>query len=124
MENLSRISLCDLMQPMLHLGCQANGLSWTILSHFKPLEEIIQADLIPVTGCPPPNDCEQDLLALPARLSGIVLMNPTSISDEFKASLKVINLKSETGTRHTYEVMAEKISEIFLWTYREEWLCK
>ena len=43
-----------------------------------------------LTGRPPPNTSERDLLALPARLGGIALANPTKLSDtEFSASVKI-----------------------------------
>jgi len=47
--------------------------------------------LIPaLTGQPPPNDELRHLLALPARLGGIALTNPTSHADvEFSASTKI-----------------------------------
>ena len=57
----------------------------------QPLENIIRQKLIPaLTGRPPPNDLERDLLALPARLGGMGLINPTQTANqEFEASVKV-----------------------------------
>ena len=57
----------------------------------QPLETIMRSKLIPaLTGQPPPSDEMCDLLALPARLGGIALTNPTSTAEvEFPASTKV-----------------------------------
>ena len=62
-----------------------------ISSSFLPIKGTIRIKLIPsLTGRPPPNDCERNLLALPARLGGIALANPTQASDtEFLASQRV-----------------------------------
>ena len=69
---------------------------WTYLTrtmpgigpNLLPLEMTIRAKLIPaLTGRPPPNDTERDLLALPAKLGGIALVNPTQATDtEFLSS--------------------------------------
>jgi len=57
----------------------------------QPLETVKIMELIPaLTGQPPPNDELRNLLALPARLGGIALANPTSHADvEFSASTKI-----------------------------------
>ena len=57
----------------------------------QPLEDIIRQKLIPsLTGRPPPNDRERELVALPVRLGGMGLINPTMIADqEYKASKEV-----------------------------------
>ena len=48
----------------------------------QPLETTIRTKLIPaLTGQPSPNDEVCDLLALPARLGGMALTNPTSVAD-------------------------------------------
>ncbi len=62
-----------------------------ISSSLIPIEQTIRTKLIPsLTGRPPPNDCERNLLALPARLGGIALANPTQATDtEFLASQRV-----------------------------------
>ena len=60
---------------------------WTYLTrtmpgigpNLLPLETISRTKLIPaLTGRPPPNETEQYLFALPARLGGIAMTNPTS----------------------------------------------
>ena len=57
----------------------------------QPLEVIIRTKLsVALTGRPPPNDTERDLLALPTRLGGIALVNPTQATDsEFLASSRI-----------------------------------
>ena len=46
--------------------------------------------LIPsITGCPPCSKLTRDLLALPVRLGGLGLVNPTETSDKFQASMKL-----------------------------------
>ena len=59
--------------------------------HLLPLEEIIRTKLIPaLTGRPPSNDTERDLLVLPARLGGIALSIPTQATySEFLSSTKI-----------------------------------
>ena len=60
-------------------------------SLLHPLETKIISKLIPaLTDQRPPSDEMRDLLALPARLGGIALTNPTSVAEvEFSASTKV-----------------------------------
>ena len=57
----------------------------------QPLEDIIQSRLIPAwTGRAPPNALERDLFALPARLGGLGIVNPSSHSSiEFSSSIKI-----------------------------------
>ena len=59
------------------------------ISHLlQPLEDIIRSNLIPaLTGRAPSNDLERNLFALPSRLGGICLVNPTKLSEsEYPAS--------------------------------------
>ena len=55
------------------------------------LEDCIQLNQIPsLTGTPPPNNLVHDLLALPARLGGLSITNPTSLSSiEFDSSISI-----------------------------------
>ena len=57
----------------------------------QPLEDCIRFNFIPsLCGRAPPNDVERKLLALPARLGRLGLVNPTSLSSlEYQASVKV-----------------------------------
>ena len=68
---------------------------WTYLTRtmpgtgpcLAPPETIIKTKLIPaLTGRPPPDDTERDLLALPARLGGIALVNPSKATDAERLS--------------------------------------
>ena len=60
-----------------------------ISSLLQPLESLIRTEFLPsLTGRAPPGDLECDLFALPARLGGIAISNPTKASDrEYSASL-------------------------------------
>ena len=57
----------------------------------QPLEDRIRHRLIPaLTGRPPPNDSERELLALPVRLGGLGIVNPTLLPNtEYQASVEV-----------------------------------
>ena len=59
-----------------------------------PLETIIQTKLLPVLiGVAPPGDLIRDLLALPARLGGISMPNPSKTSNkEYASSLLISEL--------------------------------
>ncbi len=58
---------------------------------FQPLENAIHQVFIPsLTGRPPCSNLTRNLLALPVRLGGLGLVNPTTTSDhKFQASEKV-----------------------------------
>ncbi len=62
-----------------------------ISSCLLPIEKTIRTKLIPsLTRRLPPNDCERNLLALPACLDGIALANPILATEtEFLASHRV-----------------------------------
>ena len=57
----------------------------------QSLEESIRSRFIPaITGRDPPNNLIRDLLALPTRLGGMGLVNPTTLASvEYNASLRV-----------------------------------
>ena len=57
----------------------------------QPLEELLRTKFIPsLTGRAAPSDLERELLALPARLGGLGLLNPSHLSTtEYSASMKV-----------------------------------
>ena len=80
-----------------------------------PLELIIRTKLIPaLTGRPPPNEMERDLLALPARLGGVALTNPTHAADaEFSCSIKITDALKEAilqqYCQYTGEVVAHQL---------------
>ena len=66
-------------------------MSISIGYHLKVLDDILRSDLIPnLTGRPPPNDVEMELMALPARLGGLGIGIPSLNSDDaFDTSLLV-----------------------------------
>ena len=100
-EELSRLSTIANTQPHAAFAALTHGMvsKWTYISRtipnvghrLQPLEDIIRMKLIPaLTGCTPPNDCERELFALPAKLGGIGLINPTQLSStEYPASRQV-----------------------------------
>ena len=57
----------------------------------RPLDEVIHQHFIPaITGCPPCSPLERQLLALPPRLGGLGLSNPSFDSQsEFESSKQV-----------------------------------
>ena len=58
----------------------------------QPLESVIRSQFIPaLTGHAPPGDLVRDLLALPARLGGLGLINPTAVSTEQHATSQLIS---------------------------------
>lgn len=68
--------------------------------------------MIPTTGRPPPNDDERNLFALPARLGGLALSNPTQAS-EFSASMKVTESLTNAimeKASYSYEVIAAQLT--------------
>ncbi len=100
-QELETLSTIAVSQPHAAYAAITHGLAgrWTYLSrttpniseHLSELEGIIQTKLIPaLTGRPPPNEAERDLLALPCRLRGVGLSNPASRSPmEFEASQRI-----------------------------------
>ena len=90
-----------LTQPHAAYAAFTHGLTskWTYLTRttpslghlLQPLEDVIRTELLPaITGRPPPNDSEREFLALPTRLGGIGLVNPTKLTDfEYSASIKI-----------------------------------
>ena len=84
--------------------------------HWHPTSTIGNNNKIKVskslTGQPPPNDEVRDLLALPARLGGIALTNPTSAADvEFSASTKVSDPLKKAILQQNFEYPDVVVSE-------------
>ena len=89
------------------------------ISHLlQPLEDIIRTKFIPaLTGRPAPNDDLRALLALPCRLGGLGLVNPTSTADqEYSASRKVtspvVNAILTHDDHYTYDTLADQLSSV------------
>ena len=80
--------------------------------NLSPLETIIRTKLIPaLTGRPPPNETERELLALPARLGGIALSNPTQATDtEFLYSTKITEALTEAVLHQDFQYSEEVIT--------------
>ena len=81
---------------LLHMGTLASGLTSLyrtmndIAPSLAPLELVIRTKLIPaITSRPPPNDLVRDLLALPARLGGIAIPDPSVTSNAYSSSIKI-----------------------------------
>ncbi len=87
-----------------------------ISQFIQPLEDAIREKLIPeLTGRPPPNDNVRNLLALPARLGGIALINPTADSDSANsASYKICEPLKDAilsgASDYSYEVMTGQMT--------------
>ena len=61
-----------------------------ICHHLREIEDIIRMKLLPsLTGRPPLNNIERDLLSLPARLGGIGIVNPSKSNHNLDTSKKV-----------------------------------
>ena len=121
-------TLADIAKSQPHAAYAAitHGLSskWSYLSRvtkdigslLEPLEITIRTKLIPnLTNQPAPSDLLRNLLALPARLGGIALTNPSvRANDEFQASLLVTRpLKTaitNQATAYTYDIMSEQMN--------------
>ena len=100
-QELLQLAEIATSQPHVAYAAFVHGLSsrWTYLSRtipevsdlFQPLEDAIHQVFIPsLTGRPPCSKLIRDLLALPVRLGGLGLTNPTVICDDnFQASVKL-----------------------------------
>ena len=93
---------------------------WSYLTRTTPdigllqlLEVIVRTKLSPaLTGRPPPNDTKRDLLALPARLGGIALVNPTRATDtEFLASSRISKPLKEAILQQSLQYTAEVVED-------------
>ena len=72
-------------------------------SFLVPLELIIRSKLIPALTCrPPPSDLERNLLALPARLGGMAIPDPSAASNAYISSLKITQPIVNTILTHNF----------------------
>ena len=97
-KELKLLSAIAITQPHDAFAAYTHGLAskWSYLCHTTPfisphlkvLEDVLRTEFIPnLTGRPPPNDAERKLLALPARLGGLGISDPSLNSDDtFKPS--------------------------------------
>ena len=125
-NELKSLSNIATSQPHAAFAAYTHGMmsKWSYISrtipdisnHLRSLEDTIRSDFIPsITGRPPPNDSVRNLLALPARLGGLGILDPSlCLDDEFNASTKVtaplINLMEQKGSELTYQVSADQIT--------------
>ena len=122
-EELNSLAMIALTQPHAAHAAFTHGLSskWCYLTRtirnigslLQPLETTIRSKLIPaLTGQPPPSDEMRDLLALPARLGGLALINPISIADvEFSASCRVSNPLKNAILKQSFEYSGDTVYE-------------
>ena len=87
-----------------------------IAPQLEPLEDFLRTTFIPaLTGRAPPDDTVRDLLALPTRLGGLAIVNPTKASlHEYAASTAIAGpLATQISTQcdeYSYECIAAQIS--------------
>ena len=91
-------------------------LSWIItnISHqLQALGDIIRSDFLPtLTGHSPPNNTIRKLMALPARLGGLGIADPSLTSncdynDSIKATAALCKLIREKNHVYSYEALAD-----------------
>ena len=125
-KELKLLSAIAITQPHAAFAADTHGLAskWSyfcrttpfISPHLKVLEDVLRTEFIPnLTGRPPPNDAERKLLALPARLGGLGISDPSLNSDDaFKASLLVTTplrkLIQTQDSEYTYQAHADQMT--------------
>ena len=84
----------------------------------QPLEDVIRSKFIPaLSGMPAPSEEVRDLLALPCRLGGLGILNPTrTASHEFQASVEIttpiVSSILSHESRYTYETLSDQLSAV------------
>ena len=84
------------------------------ISHLmQPLEDIIRSKLIPnLTGRSAPSDTERELFSMPARLGGMGLINPSTLSQsEFHSSSLISQPLVSNILSHNYDYNEETLTE-------------
>ena len=125
-KELKLLSSIAITQPHAAFAAYIHGLAskWSFLCHTTPLispqlkvlEDILRTEFIPTLTCrPPPNDVKRKLLALPARLAGLGISDPSLNSeDDFNASLRVTaplgKLIQTQNSEHTYQAQADQLT--------------
>ena len=121
-QELRQLSTIAKTQPHAAFAAYTHGLKnkWSYLSRIMPdigpRLQALRSDLIPnLTGRPPPNSVERNLLALPARLGGLGIIAPPDESDhDFKAPMVVtaplrMHIHSQDN-KYPIEALEEQIS--------------
>ena len=110
-------------QPHAAYAAFTHGLmsKWTYLSRtmwgigqlLQPLENVIRTKLLPaLSGRPPPNEVERELLSLPARLGGIAISNPSNTAElEFNSSIQVTKALKEAILQQEFHYTSETLTE-------------
>ena len=127
-EELLHFSAIGQTHPQAAYAAFTHGLvsRWTYLTRtienigplLQPFEDIIRTKFIPaLCGRPAPNDKLRDLLALPCRLGGLGLLNPTRTADyEYSASKEVstpiVNSIVTHEGSYTYEAFTDQLSAV------------
>ena len=127
-EELKRLSSFAKLHPHAAYSAFTHGFisKWLFLSrttpnikdHLQPLEDTIQTEFIPaLTGKPVPGHHERELFALPTRLGGLGLINPTKQSDlEYTASINIscplLDLIMSDESAYSLEVMGKQYQAI------------
>ena len=125
-EELKKLSIIANTHPQAAYAAFTHGIvgKWTYLARttpnigplLQPLEDIIRTKLLPaLCGRAAPNDTERDLLELPARLGGIGVINPTTLSDSAYSASKQIsaplyNLILNGSLDYTHEALTEQFT--------------
>ena len=122
-KELDTLATIAITQPHAAHAAFTHGLSskWCYLTRtihsigslLQPLETLIRSKLIPaLTGQPPPSDDMRDLLALPARLGGMALTDPTSAADvEFSASSRISKPLKDAIIQQSFEYPGDVVYE-------------
>ena len=121
---MSKLTSIALSQPHAAYAAFTHGfrskwsyLCWTIPDVgrlLQPLEDTLRTKFIPaLTGRPDPSDLDRASFALPTRLGGLGLVNPTELDDDYIASLKITSpLKEHILTQefeYSFEVFEEQV---------------
>ncbi len=125
-KELKLLSEIAASQPHAAFSAFTHGMKskWSYLSrtlpdsgcHLQALEDIIRCELLTtLTGRPPLNDTERKLMALPARLGGLGIVDPfLNAVQEYNASLRVTaplqKLISEHDQVYSFEALADQIT--------------
>ncbi len=99
-ESVEELATLAKNEPHFAYSCFVKGLShkWTFLQRtipdvsqlFQPLEDVIRSKLIPALLGKPVTDTEREMIALPAKLGGLGIYDPTKTSDrEYKCSREI-----------------------------------
>jgi len=125
-KELKSLSKIATSQPHAAFAAYTHGMAskWSYISrtipditkHLQTLEDTIRSEFIPsITGRSPPNDIVRNLMALPARLGGLGIIDPSRRSDgEFNASTRVTtplqHLMEQRGSEFSYQVYADQMT--------------